>query len=201
MKEVSVIGSGGHARSLIPLLLDQGFNVTGVYDTSFQDRPYEEIYKNIKLIGKECIGGQTVVLAFGDNHIRKKYLIGSLKVLESNLFHSSSFVDDTVSLGNSNVVFANSFINANASLGDNNIVNTGSLIEHEVTIGSHNHIAVNATICGRVRVGDLCFIGAGATIIDSISICDNVVVGAGATVVSDIRQAGTYVGTPARKVK
>jgi acetyltransferase-like isoleucine patch superfamily enzyme len=44
------------------------------------------------------------------------------------------------------------------------------------------------------------FLGAGATVIDGTTIADDVTVGAGATVVSDIREPGTYVGSPARRL-
>jgi acetyltransferase-like isoleucine patch superfamily enzyme len=47
----------------------------------------------------------------------------------------------------------------------------------------------------------MCLIGAGAVILDKLSICDNVIIGAGSVVTRDINDAGTYVGSPAKRVK
>jgi UDP-N-acetylbacillosamine N-acetyltransferase len=201
MKEVNIIGSGGHARSVIPLLIDQGISVLGVYDSSFKDFPNEVIYKDIKLLGVEADSKNVSVLAIGDNELRKNAFNSDLNTLKDNIVHSSALCDETVEFGESNLVFTKAFINGNAVIGSNNIINTSAIIEHEVQIGDHNHIAVSATICGRVKIGSLCTIGANSTIIDQISICDNVTIGAGATVVSDITEPGIYVGTPAKKIK
>ncbi len=48
-------------------------------------------------------------------------------------------------------------------------------------------------------VGDRVSIGSNATILP-VSICDDVVIGAGAVVTSDITEAGTYAGNPARRL-
>ncbi len=48
---------------------------------------------------------------------------------------------------------------------------------------------------------DLIFICAGAVSTGKLSICDNVTIGAGSVVTRDINDAGTYVGSPAKKIK
>lgn len=198
---VDVIGAGGHSRSVVSLLGDQGIEVVGVYDDSYSNYPNEVILKNVKLIGRRSEVKNTVVIAVGDNRIRKQLFFNTSSILKDNIVHSSSLCDRNAFFGESNLVFANVFIGVNSRIGSNNIINTGCIVEHETVIGDHNHIAVNSTLCGRVKIGNSCTIGANATIIDQVSICDNVIVGAGATVVQDITEPGTYVGTPAKKLK
>ena len=53
----------------------------------------------------------------------------------------------------------------------------------------------------RSTVGNMCLIGAGAIVVDKISICDNAIIGAGSVVIQDIKDSGTYVGSPAKRIK
>ena len=53
---------------------------------------------------------------------------------------------------------------------------------------------------GDVSIGQNCMIGSGAVILQGLTIADNVTIGAGAIVIKDILEAGTWVGTPARKL-
>lgn len=74
-------------------------------------------------------------------------------------------------------------------------------MEHDNHIGSFAHISVGAKLGGTVSVGSHTWVGIGATISNNISICDHCTIGAGAVVIRDIKERGTYVGIPARKIK
>ncbi|MEN8224424.1 MAG: acetyltransferase [Bacteroidota bacterium] len=200
--EISILGAGGHTRSLINLLEANNFEISGIYDASF-DQDRQEVINGYKLLGKPSdITDQVVILSYGNNAKRAQlYIDLSGNVFSGNLIHPLSIIADRCSFGHANQVFAKVCVNANAEIGNNNIINTGAIIEHEVKIGNHNHIAVGAIICGRVELGNLCFIGAGATIIDKIKVVDGVTIGANAVVIKDITEVGTYAGNPARRVK
>ena len=43
-------------------------------------------------------------------------------------------------------------------------------------------------------------IGAGVTVKNNVTICSDCIVGAGAVVVKDIKEQGTYIGVPAKKI-
>lgn len=53
---------------------------------------------------------------------------------------------------------------------------------------------------GSTYIGNGVSIGSNATILP-VKICDNVVIGAGAVVTKDIVESGTYIGSPARKLR
>jgi UDP-N-acetylbacillosamine N-acetyltransferase len=200
--KVSVIGSGGHSRSVIALLIDQGFEIIGIYDDSY-NKEENEVINSVKLVGKikDYNGSNRLILSVGDNKKRKELFNNfSKQVYPSNIFHSRCFLEGSSILGASNLIFGNVLINANAEIGDNNIINTGAILEHEVQIGSHNHISVGAIICGRVKIGNSCFIGAGAVINDQISICDGVTIGSNSVVINSIEEPGVYVGNPVHKM-
>jgi acetyltransferase-like isoleucine patch superfamily enzyme len=58
----------------------------------------------------------------------------------------------------------------------------------------------NKTLWLPTKIGNHVSIGSGATILP-VTICDDAVIGAGAVVTKDIKQAGVYVGNPARLFK
>lgn len=204
MTKIAIIGSGGHTRSSINLLLGLfDRKDLGIYDNS-HTKNKREMIGSVPLIGSidDISKNQNIFLSVGNNKLRKKYFFRyEDQLIKSAICHDKSLQEDDVILGFSNQIFANSYINSLVKIENNNIINTGVIIEHESIIGSHNHISIGARICGRVVVGNSCLIGAGAIILDNLFICDNVTIGAGAVVVENIHEPGTYVGIPARKIK
>lgn len=201
--KVFVIGAGGHSRPLIALLDLLGHVIEGIYDDSLKFGKGEKILSSeVRGTIAESPKDLPAVIAVGDIGLREK-LFSSLgnRVLKENLIHPTAHIEQNVKLGYGNQVLGNVYMNTDAVIGDNNIINTGAIIEHEANIGSHCHVSVGTVVCGRVRIGDRCFIGAGSVIIDKISICDDVIIGANSTVVDDVKEGGTYVGSPARKIK
>lgn len=200
---VSILGAGGHARSVVALLRNQKISIEGIYDPEFKLDRNENIL-NIKVCGgfSEIPPSSTLVLAIGDN-ARRKELTEQFhsKLLNKNVIHESALFEDFVNLGINNQIFAKTFFNSASEIGNNNIINTGSIIEHEVVIGSHCHISVGAVLCGRVRIGSQCFIGANTVIRDNITVGDQVTIGAGSVVVNDVYEAGVYAGNPIRKIR
>jgi len=204
MSNISIIGAGGHSRSSIPLLRNHFPDAKyEIFDNSFVKNA-DEFIAGIRVTGniKELNRDSLIFLSIGDNELRRKYFKQYKKnIIKKNIFHQSSIREAGVKFGEANQIFANCYINSFARIGNNNILNTASIIEHEAIIGNHNHISVGARLCGRVKVGDNCMVGAGVIIIDRISICDDVVIGAGSVVIRNISEGGTYVGSPARRIR
>lgn len=202
IKEISVIGAGGHTRSLISLIEALGLQIKGIYDETYNFQKPEEICGYHLLGTPKKIKKGPVVLSIGDNQKRIQWFQRMEEMIyHDELVHPKAIIDKNASLKGYNQVFSGVNINAHTCIGKNNIINTGAIIEHEVMIGNHNHISVGAIICGRVNIGSQCLIGAGSVIIDKLSIADDVIIGANSVVISDIIEAGTYVGNPARRVK
>ncbi|AIE85179.1 UDP-3-O-(3-hydroxymyristoyl)glucosamine N-acyltransferase [Fimbriimonas ginsengisoli] len=75
-----------------------------------------------------------------------------------------------------------------------NLVQVG----HNTRIGSHTVVASQTGISGSTRIGDRVTIAGQAATNDHITICDDVVLAGRTGVTSDIKEAGTYFGLPAR---
>ena len=118
-----------------------------------------------------------------------------------SLIHPSSVIGRETVIGSGTVIMAGAVINPGAALGRGCIVNTCASVDHDCRIGDFVHVSVGARVAGTVMVGARTWIGVGAVVKNNIEIAADCMIGAGTTVVRPITEAGTYVGTPARKIK
>ena len=207
MKEIVVIGGGGHAKVLIGTLNKlPEYSVIG----------YTDRKDNGSLIGARYLGDDSIlnellknhpsccaaigVGAVAATHVRKTILEGIEKMgfTLPSIVSPFAIVNEAVSLGKATVVFDGAVINPDSEIGEGGIINTNSTVEHDCRIGAYVHIASGATLAGGVQVGEYSLIGAGATIRQSVKICADCTIGAGAVVISDCLQPGIYYGVPAR---
>ena len=96
---------------------------------------------------------------------------------------------------------ANAVINPAANIGKHCIINTSAVVEHDNRISDFVHVSVGAKLGGTVSIGEHTWVGIGANVSNNVSICDHCMIGAGTVVIHDIKESGTYVGVPARKIK
>jgi sugar O-acyltransferase (sialic acid O-acetyltransferase NeuD family) len=199
MEMIIIYGCGGHARSVADVLLsiDSGASMI------FVDQNAEE---NEKIMGIDVkaffdLKTEHYFVAIGDNNKRK---IKFNEIKSDNLISvisSQAYVSRTAAVSPGCFVGNFCHIGPQTEIGLNTIINTASIVEHEVKIGKYCHVSSNVTIAGRSILGDFVFLGTGSIVKDNISICSNVIIGAGSTVITNILIPGTYVGTPAKKIK
>ena len=196
--DLIIIGCGGHARSVLDVLLSDYPDISAcIVDENAVDGEMIfslPVYKSMRPANE-------IFIAIGDNEKRFSHakLIHDKDV--RTIISSSAHIGKDAIVGKGVFIGNGAHLGPETKVGDYSIINTGSIVEHEVSIGKFCHIAPNVTISGRSRIGNNVFFGAGATVIDAVSICSNAIVGAGAVVVENIGEPGTYVGCPVRKIK
>lgn len=207
-KEIVVIGSGGHASSVIDILQQlKDWNIHGVVSVNLKK---SETFHGIIVLGDDTVFGELIhnqysfVIAVGQilSSLTRVKIFNQLLELGARLpviISADAYVSQNATIGKGTMIFHRVVINANVQIGNNCIINNASLIEHDTIIGSHTHISTGAIVNGNVSIGDHCFIGSGSVIANNIKICDEVIIGAGAVVISDINEPGIYFGNPARK--
>lgn len=191
MKDIILIGGGGHCKSVIDVVEQEGrFKIIGIVDKS-------------ELLGSNVLG-YSVIGNDGDlPKLAKKYkhaliTVGQIKSpsLRIKLFDlaikagfmlpyivsPNAYVSKHSSLGNGVVVMHNAIINVNSTIEDNCIINSKALIEHDCLISAHCHISTNATINGGVKVESGCFVGSNVTTKELITISKNSFIKAGSLV-------------------
>lgn len=192
---LTIIGASGHGKVVAEIARLNGYD-----DIVFLDDNtslcfcggYPVIGTTDKYPEGDCF------IAIGDGIIRER-LSKDRKLI--SLIHPNAVVSNDVTIGKGTVIMPGVVINPGATIGNGCIINTSASVDHDCVIGDYVHIAVGTHLCGTVTVGNGTWIGAGSTIKNNVSICDKCIIGVGAVVVKDIKNAGVYVGIPAKKMK
>jgi UDP-N-acetylbacillosamine N-acetyltransferase len=195
-----IVGAGGQSKSVADIFLQSNPKSSVVF-VDLHSAPDKKIlgFPVIKETQDHVITG--LIVAIGDNITRKRVFEKYSKFVFSNVISKNAHIGLQSKIGKGNFIANFCHVGPDAVLGDNNIVNNGAIIEHEATVGSHCHFAPRSVVSGQCKIGDNVFMGVGAKLINNISICSNVIIGAGSTVIKNITEPGTYVGSPALKIK
>ena len=202
-EKVIVIGASGHGKVVADIVRRSGDTLLGFLDDN-EALPSE--IADIPVLGKVADYARypeaSFVVGIGNSDVREKVARQLDGVRWYTAIHPSAVISALeTQIGVGSVIMANAAINPSAYVGEHSIVNTAAVVEHDNHIGSFAHISVGARLGGTVLVGSHTWVGIGATISNNISICDHCTIGAGAVVICDIKESGTYVGIPARKIK
>ena len=199
MKEIVLVGGGGHCRSCIDLIEEQGqYRIAGIVD-----RPEKQ---GTAVMGYAVIGddndlpdlvSQYPCFLVTVGQIRspepRKSLFQRLRKLGAKLppiVSPRAHVSRHARLGDGTVVMPFALVGPQAVVGENCIINTRALVEHDVVIGDHCHLATGALVNGGVTVGDVVFIGSGAVVRETVAIGSKTVIGCGVTVRHAIENEG-----------
>ena len=191
MKEILLIGGGGHCKSVIDVIEQEGqFQIVGIIDKA-------ELFRT-DVLGYPVIGSDLDLESLAKKHSYALVTIGQIKSPEPrvrlfdlakkagftlpSIFSPRAYISKHAFIGDGTVVMHDALINANASIGDNCIINSKALIEHDSRVYNHCHISTNTTINGGVIIESGCFIGSGAVIRESITIKKNSFVKAGSLI-------------------
>ena len=200
-QSVVIIGASGHGKVVADIVIENGDQVVGFLD----DNPnLPEKFIGFPVLGAideyKKYSNAKFIVAIGNAAIREKIADKLENVTWYTAIHPAAVVSklDTV-IEEGTVIMANAVVNPGARIGRHCIINTGAIVEHDNRLGDYVHVSVGAKLAGTVSVGKSTWIGIGASVSNNLDICADCMIGAGAVVVKDIKEAGTYVGVPARK--
>ena len=204
MKDLILIGGGGHCKSVLDAAESAGYNILGVLDMP------EDVGKEIlstKVIGTDddipaYVDKAEFVITVGfiknpSTRIRIYNKVKEVGGKFATIIASTAYVSKYAKIGEGTVVLHQAFVNAGAKVGCNVILNTATNIEHDAVIGNHCHISTGTMVNGDCKVGERCFIGSQSVLANGISIGDDIIVGAGSLVRKSISEKGIYSGNPA----
>lgn len=199
-----IIGAGGHGK-VVADIAEQ----LGCYEEILfcDDSTVQKTVLNYPVVGDsqkalEYVEKADYIVAIGNGKIREK-VMSNLKSQGgriATLIHPRATVSRYAKIGCGTVVMAGAVLNPDSVIGEGCIINTGATVDHDCVIKDYVHTAVGSHLCGTVAVGSHTWIGAGAIVKNNVNICGDCMIGAGAVVVKDIKEAGTYIGVPARRI-
>ena len=193
MKNVILLGGGGHATSCVDLLsYSKKYKIAGYVDLS------ENKKLNLKYLGKDCdlinLKKKFSFAVIGIGQIKSPLLrVNKYKLLKKynfqlpNIFSNYSYISNNLIIGDGNTAFHHTIINSNCSIGNNNIINSKVLIEHDVQIGSNNHISTGVIVNGNSIIGDNNFIGSGTIINNNSKIGNNCIIASASVIKKNIK--------------
>jgi sugar O-acyltransferase (sialic acid O-acetyltransferase NeuD family) len=191
MNKLLLIGGGGHCKSCIDVIEQQGiYAIAGIID-----RPSE--------LGKKIMGYKLIGTDDDLSRLRNEFdyafvTVGQIRnadvkiklynLLKKLDFHIPfivsplAYVSKHAKISQGTIVMHHALVNAGAIVGENCIINTKALIEHDAIIGNHVHVSTGAIINGGVVVSDECFVGSLATTKNSVQIPEKSFIKAGSVV-------------------
>lgn len=179
MKNLILIGAGGHCKSCIDVIEEQDeYKIIGLIDLK------EKIGKEI--LGYKIIDCDENIKKYIDNDTyflitlgqiktakRRKELYDNLTVFGAKfatVISPYARVSSHAKILCGSIILHNALVNAGVEIGNNCIINSKALLEHDVSIGNHCHISTAAVLNGGVNVCDCSFVGSNSVVVQGAHI-------------------------------
>jgi sugar O-acyltransferase (sialic acid O-acetyltransferase NeuD family) len=202
MKKICIIGSSGLAKETYWLLQESGLEDS--VDCFMEPDAYWEekeiLGKPVKKQSEFNSATHKAVIGIGDSLIREK--IVKLQLPQDTeyptIIHPNVRMSKWVKLGRGTIICAGNIITCDITIGDFPFINLACTIGHDCVIGNYLTLNPGVNLSGICNLGNHVSVGTNAAIRQGINICDYVTIGMGASVVKNIKESGTYVGSPAK---
>jgi sugar O-acyltransferase (sialic acid O-acetyltransferase NeuD family) len=188
MKELILIGGGGHFKSAMDVIEQENrFKIKGIVD-----KPHR---RNEKILGYPVIACDDEIPDLVNRFTHFFITVGQIQTPEPRtrifdllkglglklpvIVSPFAHVSPHASIDEGTIIMHGAVVNAGAVVGKNCIVNTRAVIEHDVLIESHCHIATGAIINGDAVVREKSFVGSQVMVREGIEIGRTSVIGAG----------------------
>lgn len=194
MKNVIIIGTGGHSRVVADIVRAAGDSVAGFLDDYSRLENVLGTTADYKKFAGENVA---FVIAIGSAQARER-ISAAMDCEWYTAIHPSAVISPGALIGEGTVIAPCAVVNSGARIGRHCIINTSAVVEHDNEIEDFVHVSVGAKLGGTVRIGRSTWVGIGAVVSNNLSVCGGCMLGAGTVVVRDITRPGTYIGVPAR---
>ncbi|UNW09143.1 MULTISPECIES: acetyltransferase [Acinetobacter] len=206
MREIIIIGAGGHAIEIAWLANRCKRKVKGFLDDTLEKQG--KIFSNIPVLGRieernkylDC----EFIIAIGNPRARNKIIQNFFSeecYCFATLIDPSSILGENIKIGQGSMICAGTVLTINVEVGNHCIVNINATLSHGVKINDYVTIAPNVSISGDVWIKQQVEIGANSSIREKLTIYEGAMIGMGAVVVKDVEKNYVLVGNPAKLLK
>lgn len=198
MKEVIIIGAGGHAAEIDEYIIysqkkksNNKIKIIGFLD----DNPAS--YSNYKFSAPFMGSLKDHIVNKGQN-----YIIGIANIDYRRLFvekfknqgasfitfiHPSAYVSKSANIGEGSIIGPMANIGPNVRIGKYNLINSRCSLGHDTTVGNYNFISPNVCFSGFSIIGDENLFGINSATIPGIKIGNRNKIAAGMIIDKDIK--------------
>lgn len=192
-----IIGASGHGKVIAELAEENQIVIDAFVDS---DITKKELI-GYKVIHEKAPAFANIIIAIGNNKIRKKIAEENLQYIYPVLQHPRAQISKRANLGEGTVIMGGVTINVDVTIGKHCIINTNVSVDHDCHIADYVHLSPNVALAGNVSIGEATHIGIGACVIQGIKIGANCIIGAGTVIIRDVPDGVTVVGNPGRVIK
>lgn len=180
MKNIILIGAGGHCKSCIDVIeAEKKYKIVGLIDKN-----KNSINKNYKILGDDNIlelllkKTKFALITLGQikNLKKREKLFNKLKKIGfkfPSIISPLAYVSPNAIIGKGTIIMHGAVVNAGARVGTNCIINSKALIEHDAIVGNNCHLSTRSTLNGEANIGDNSFIGTHTVIKQNVKISNN----------------------------
>lgn len=212
MKQIVIIGAGGHGREVADIArhqaqVDKAVDVLGFIDDN-RDLHGQSL-DGLPVLGdwswfeSADLKDMAVVCAVGSPPVCRRLVerANALGLSFASVISPLARISSFARLGQGVTVFPNVVINTGAFIDSYSILNIAVTVSHDVIVGRYCNINPGVHLAGNATIGEGCYVGMGANVIQGRTVGAWSVVGAGAVVIRDLPASVTAVGVPAETIK
>ena len=190
LKDIILIGAGGHAFSCIDIIESHNkYNIAGLVDNKkniIYDFKYPLLGNDADLVQlKKSYKYAFVTIGQIKDptpRIDAYKKIETLKFIIPKIISPNSYVSNNTKIESGTIIMHHCLINSEVKIGKNCIINSKALIEHNTSIGDNCHISTGCIINGNSNIGQNTFVGSGSVINNNIDIGKNCIIPSGSIV-------------------
>jgi acetyltransferase EpsM len=206
MKNIIIIGAGGHAAELNDYIglhnkckPNEQIHIMGFIDddqTIYEHYGYEAPYLGF-IKDHEINESVFYLMGIANLKFRKEitetFLLNGAKF--TGFIHPTVVISTSAIIDESVVISHSTSVGPKVKIGKHNLINSRCTIGHDTHIGNFNFISPMVALSGNTKIGNENLIGTGTITIPSINIGHNNKIGAGTVVIFDVPNEMTVVGS------
>ena len=171
MKEIILIGGGGHCKACIDVIEQENkYKIVGIID--------KKEFIGTQVLGYDVIGSDDDLIELAKKYKYAFITIGQIRSVDirKNLFQMAiqagfnipvivsplAYVSNYAILEKGTIIMHQALVNADAKIGVNCIINSKALIEHDAVVEDNCHISTGAIVNGGCIVKAETFYGSNA---------------------------------------
>lgn len=206
MRKLGIFGTGGFSLEVFDLIVDCFFASDRKIDEEvyfIDDNNKNESHLGLKILKQVDIEfvNSEFVIAIGNSNIRKR-IVDSLPITAkfAKIIHPSSYISPSAVLGDDIIISHNCIISSKVNIGNHSQLNYHTCIGHETEINDYFTAAPGVKISGKCKIGANVYFGTNSSLIEGKIITSDVKIGIGAVVLGNLKNPGTYLFNPAKKI-
>lgn len=209
MKEVILIGAGGHAAELRDYIrynnLSTGrdeIRVAGYIDddpSTYEHYGFAEPFLG-SIKDHQVSSEHRYLMAIANLKYRQpiieRFLAAGADLM--GFIHPTALISPSAEIHPTVVISHNASVGPKAKIGKFNMLNSRCTIGHDTVLGEYNFISPQVALSGNTKIGNGNLLGTNSATIPGVTIGNNNLIGAGAIVIKDVPDGVTVVGNKAR---